>query len=201
MVHSFKDVISESALLILRKIEIAQTQERSPTGVERAHCQICQEGEVLDASLIEVSDLTMAEESERNVSRKVMERSAILGTGSAKDLYRPLLSQSVARERADVLEQMMVQEEKDSETENHRQLHGAKVAPKDRKMDQDLRDESSKKDQLSSGLPLLRSKTTNGAPRCDQIPRPPSHLYHLVMAVKHPHPLLLPGPCQLADPS
>ena len=185
-----------------RRIEMAaQRLERSPTGAERVRCQICQEEEALDANLIEVLDLIMVEESERNVFRRAMERSAISETGSAKDPCLQLLSKSEAHEKEDVLEQMMVQEQMDSEIANHPQLHGVKVALKARKMDPDLRDESFKSVQLSSGLLLLRNRTINGAPRCDQIPLPPSHLYHLVMAVKHPLPLLLLGLYQSVDPS
>ena len=152
-------------------------------------------------TLTEVSDLILVEESARSVFRRAMGRSVISVTGSAKDPCLLLRNQSVVHERVVVLEQTMAQEEKDSEIADHHQPHGVRAALRDRKMVQDRRGENFKSAQLSSGLPLLRSKTTNGVPRCDQTPQQPSHLYHLVMAVKHPHPLLLPGPCQLADPS
>ena len=152
-------------------------------------------------NLIEVSDLTMVGESERNDFRRVTGRSAISATGSAKDPCLRLLSQSEANEREGVLEQTMVQEEKDSEIANHLQLHGVMVAPRVRRMDQDLRDESSKSGQLLNGLLLLRNRTISGVPRCGRIPQPPSHLYHPVMAVKHPPPLLLLGPYQSVAPN
>lgn len=151
--------------------------------------------------LTEISDLIMVEESEKSASRRVMERSVISATGSAKAPCLLLLSQSAVHERVAVPEQTMVLEEKDSEIADHHQLRGVKAVLKDRKMAQDPRGENSKSVQSSRELLLLRSKTTNGELRCDQTPQPLSRLYHLVMAVKHHHPLRLLEPCQLADPS
>jgi hypothetical protein len=175
--------------------------ERLVTGAERAHCQICQAGEVLVASLTEASDLIMAEESVKSDIQRAMGKSVISETGSVRVHCLLLLSQSVLHVRVAVPEQTMALEETGSEIVNHHLLLGARVVLRARKTVRDPQDENFKNGQLSSGLLLLRSKITNGVPRCDQTPLPPSRLCHLVRVVKHLHPQLLLELCPLADPS
>jgi hypothetical protein len=171
------------------------------TGAERVHCQICQVEEVLVANLTEASDLIMVEESVKSDTLRVTGKSVILEIGNVRGPCLLSLSQSVLRERVAVPEQTMALKEKGSEIADHHQLRGARVVPRARKTVRDLRDGNFKNGQLPSGLLPLRSKITNGVPRCGRILQPLGRLCHLVRAVKHLHPLLLLELCRLADPS
>ena len=134
------------------------------TGAERVLCQICQREAVLDGNQTADSDLTLAV-SERNDSQKAMAKFVIspIGSGGARCL--PLLNLSVHHEKVAAQEQMMDLKERDLEIVDRHLLRGVRDVLKDRKMDPDPQDAISRNVQLSSGLPQLLSKTTNGGPR------------------------------------
>jgi hypothetical protein len=135
-------------------------------GVERDPCQTYPTV-VANAVIEEGLDLTLAESAGSAESLKAMERSEILETGHARDLYLPSHSRIAAQEMAGAHEQMMAHPQRASGTEEHPLLNGARAAPhQDRKMEaQDPQDGNSRNDLLLSAHPQLPSRITNGVPR------------------------------------
>lgn len=167
------------------------------TGAEKAHCQIYQDEVIAVHRTGEDSDQTSGVESagsDASFNQKAMERRATSETGSVKARFHLFHSRSEVHEMEVVREQMMGQREMVSEIAERHQLHGVKGDHKVRKMAaRDLRDVSSKNDLLLSEPPLLLSKTTNGAQRCDPTQLLLNLPSHPAMVVK----LLLPLHLQL----
>jgi hypothetical protein len=134
------------------------------TGAERGLCQICPHEVVLDGNQTADSDLILAV-SVRSDSQKAMVKFVISPIGSVGARCLPLLNPSVHHERVVAQEQMMDLEERDLGIVDLHLLRGVRAVLKDRKMDPDHQDAISRNVQLSSGLPQLQSKTTNGGPR------------------------------------
>lgn len=187
-------------------METAQTYERLPTGAERGLCLICQaeeETNVVDLSVVD-SDPTSVEieENVKSVSQRAMERFAISETGIARVHCLHCRKPSEDQEKEAAQEQMTDQELRDSGTAERRQLlSGAKAEDKDRKMDRDHQDGSSRNDPLSRELQLLPNKTISGAQRCDPMLQPQSRLSHLETGVRHPRLPHQAMPFQSVGPS
>jgi hypothetical protein len=153
-------------ILLQQRTETAQMPGNLVTGAERGLCQIYQAVEMIveDRTVLVDLDQTLAE-SARGGIKRVMASSATSVIGSERVLCLPFLSQSVVPEKVVAQEQMMVNEERRTGSEELHQLHGVRAAHKARKMDQDHQDVSSRSDHLSSGRLLQLSKIASGALR------------------------------------
>lgn len=182
---------------------IAQKPERSTTGAERDHFLTCQLEEDLVVNLTGVDSApTLVVESVERELLKGMARSATLVTGSVRVLSHQSQAQTVVLPvKVVAQEQTTVRELKVSGIADLLPLHGVRVIHKDRKMVQDHPDASSRSAQLLRELPLRLSRTTSGAPRCDQMPQQPSRQFHPAMAVRLLLHQLLLTPFLSVDPS